>query len=318
MNLKIKFVDFWPGFDVRQNIFVDILSAEYNVVISDHPDYLIYSVFGFKNLEYESCVRIFYTGESFTPDFNMCDYAIGFDILDFGDRYIRIPLYMLYGIEKLAVAKQIEPELVLNRKFCSFVVSNPGSPMRNRFFKLLSEYKQVDSGGRYENNIDGPVNDKISFISNYKFNIAFENCCYDGYTTEKLIEPMFVNTLPIYWGNRKVENDFNLKSFINASDYPSLEALVARIVELDKNDEEYLAVLLEPWLKNHNSLNWKERLLAFFANIFNKPLEEQKYLTSFGYSQNYRDEMKLMFRLMSNKMIYRKQREKWNPLNWFK
>ena len=63
------------------------------------------------------------------------------------------------------------------QKFCSMVVSNAqvSNPIRERFFRLLSEYKQVDSGGRLWNNVGGPVADKQKFISGCKFNIAFEN-----------------------------------------------------------------------------------------------------------------------------------------------
>ena len=201
---------------------MELLSKKYDVEVSDDPDYLIYSIFGYENLQYDSCVKIFYVGENITPDFNLCDYAIGFDLMEFGDRYMRLPYYVLYDIEKLATPKIIDPETVLNRKFCSFVVSNANaSPERNRFFHLLSEYKKVDSGGRFENNIGGPVENKREFISQYKFNIAFENSMRDGYTTEKILEPMIVNSLPIFWGNRKEGLDFNPNSFIDASDYPS-------------------------------------------------------------------------------------------------
>lgn len=37
-----------------------------------------------------------YTGENQVPDFNICDYAIGFHYIYFQDRYIRFPLYHFY------------------------------------------------------------------------------------------------------------------------------------------------------------------------------------------------------------------------------
>lgn len=90
--IKIKFVDFYAGFDKEHNEFIDVLSDFYNVVQCEDPDYIIYSGFGNDHLKYD-CIRIFFTGECITPDFNECDYAIGFDRLTFGDRYARIPLY---------------------------------------------------------------------------------------------------------------------------------------------------------------------------------------------------------------------------------
>ena len=41
------------------------------------------------------------------------------------------------------------------------------------------------------------------------FTIAFKNDSYPGYTTEKIYEPMYVNSLPIYSGNPLVYRDFN-------------------------------------------------------------------------------------------------------------
>lgn len=312
-TIKVKFVDFWKGFDPCNNFLLDILKQRYHIELSESPDYLIFSVFGFTNLNYERCVKIFYTGENLTPDFNICDYAIGFDYLSFGDRYIRLPLYAVYGIEKLASPKVIDKEKVLKRKFCSYVVSNNiGAPERNRFFHLLSEYKKVDSGGRWENNVGGPVPDKLDFIKDYKFNIAFENSMYDGYTTEKIMEPMLVNSLPIYWGNRLINRDFNPASFINVSNFPSLEAAVEHIVMLDNNDDMYLSILSEPWFNDENYLDWKERFFYFFDNIFNRSINECKYLTPYGFCRHYRNQLR------SARLLKQRFRQLRNPLKWFR
>lgn len=310
-TIKVKFVDFWENFDPRHNFIADIISKKYRIELSDAPDYLIFSVFGYENIDYHNCTKIFYSGENITPDFNICDYAIGFNFLSFGDRYIRMPFYTAYGVRQLAAPKVIVPEVVLNRKFCSFVVSNAkGAPERERFFQLLSEYKQVDSGGRYKNNVGGPVPDKNDFIKNYKFNIAFENSMCDGYTTEKIMEPMLVNSVPIYWGNKLIDRDFNPASFVNVSNYSSQEEAVEHIVRLDQNDDEYLSLLSAPWFNEENYLNWEEQLIAFFDNIFEKPLSESRYIPTHGYIQTYQYRL---HRMMRDKLF----RKRINPLKWF-
>lgn len=310
-TIKVKFVDFWENFDPRHNFIADIISKKYRIELSNAPDYLIFSVFGYENIDYHNCTKIFYSGENITPDFNICDYAIGFNFLSFGDRYIRMPFYTAYGVRQLAAPKVIVPEVVLNRKFCSFVVSNAkGAPERERFFQLLSEYKQVDSGGRYKNNVGGPVPDKNDFIKNYKFNIAFENSMCDGYTTEKIMEPMLVNSVPIYWGNKLIDQDFNPASFVNVSNYSSLEEAVEHIVRLDQNDNEYLSLLSAPWFNEENYLNWEEQLIAFFDNIFEKPLSESRYIPTHGYIQTYQYRL---HRMMRDKLF----RKRINPLKWF-
>lgn len=249
-NIKIKFVDFYKGFNKENNEFVEVLSQKYNVIQTDEPDYIIYSCFGYEHLKYD-CIRIFYTGECITPNFNECDYAIGFDRLEFSDRYIRIPLYMLFQYKKdyMGLRKRsafTNDDLKCKSEFCSFVYSNCfAQDKRTEMFDKLSQYKKVNSGGRYRNNIGGAVADKKEFQSKHKFSIAFENTSYDGYSTEKIVEAFAARTIPIYYGDPRIAEDFNPKSFVNCHDFTSLEAVIERIKEIDCNDKLYLEMINE-------------------------------------------------------------------------
>lgn len=292
IKLKIDFVDFYDNFNKIDNFIMRTLRLKYDVEISDNPDYLFFSTFGYKHLHY-SCVKIMFIGENIAPDFNLCDYALAFDYIQFGDRYMRLPLYCTYECFSSIADKQKKQQtedFLLNRKFCSIVVSNNrhSSPLRERFFRLLSEYKQVDSGGKMWNNVGGPVVDKLLFLRKYKFNIAFENSSVLGYTTEKIMEPMTVNTLPIYWGNPLVDKDFNPESFVNVHNFPSMEDAVQYIVDLDNDDVKYLQMLHAPRILEPMIKDWQENLLAFLSNIIDKPLNEAKYLTSYGHQKIYR------------------------------
>lgn len=164
-KIKINFEDFYPGFKKDDNLIISILRKKYDIEISENPDYLFFGCFGYNFLKYK-CIRIFYTGEDVSPDFNFCDYAIAFDDINFGDRYRRFPLCVSCENYPLALQKHNFTQAELNKKqrFCNFVYSNSNAnPKREQFFKQLSEYKKVDSGGRYLNNIDGPVADKHEF-----------------------------------------------------------------------------------------------------------------------------------------------------------
>lgn len=44
-TIKIDFQDFWEGFDKEKNYFIDTLRETYDVVISNKPDFMFYSVF---------------------------------------------------------------------------------------------------------------------------------------------------------------------------------------------------------------------------------------------------------------------------------
>lgn len=289
-TIKIDFVDFWPGFNKQDNLFYSLLTQSYNVEISDNPDYIFYSVFGYRHLEYKKeVIRIFYTGENITPNFSMCDYGIGFDYISFGERYLRLPIYALYrdSYRKLYDRSFVSDEELLDRGFCSFVVSNKkySNPIREEFFSSLSKYKKVDSGGRLYNNIGGPVADKIKFISGYKFNIAFENSSMDGYTTEKIVEAFAADTVPLYWGNRLVDKEFDNKSFVNLHSFKNINEAIDYIVWLDRNDSEYLRVLKHQCLAIETSSYEEQigKLKNFLCNIFGKDLYEAKKIPFYGY-----------------------------------
>ena len=271
-RIKIAFADFWSSFNTNDNYFTRLLSRRFEVDIASDPDYLIYSCFGKQHLKF-SGIRIFYTGENVRPDFKTCDYAFTFDNLNHPEHY-RLPLYGLNRPER-AIKGPLDCDRILREKtrFCNFIYANPRCRKRNNFFYKLSKYKQVDSGGRLWNNIGGPVRHKHGFQKYYKFSIAFENASYPGYTTEKIFHPMVVNSLPVYWGNPQVSLDFNPQSFLNYFDYGSDEALIDRIIELDRDDEKYLQYHRQSWYHGNrvNAYVAPENVLAQFETIFNTP-----------------------------------------------
>ena len=89
-KIKVKFVDFQSSLIEDNNFFIDSLKKNFEVEISDDPDYLFFGAYGFKHLDYD-CVRIMWTIENYVPDFNIADYALAYDYIEFGDRYLRFP-----------------------------------------------------------------------------------------------------------------------------------------------------------------------------------------------------------------------------------
>ncbi len=249
MKLKIFFTDFWPDFNPTNNFFWNILSGVYELELSKDPDILFFSLFGKENKKF-NCLKIFFTGENYKP--SIYDAHLSISYYKESERNIRYPLYLFYhNIRDLQYKR--EPEVIHNdkKKFCCFIVSNNSCKKRNDFFNKLSKYKKVDSGGKFLNNIGYRVEDKMSFIKEYKFIIAFENISFKGYTTEKILEAMLGECVPIYWGNKLIYEDFNTKSFINVHDFSNLNDVVEKIIQLDNDDNEYLKILKEPWLNNN-------------------------------------------------------------------
>lgn len=307
-RIKIGFLGFWSHFVKDEFIGTVALRRNYDVEImadAKDADYVFYSVMDDEHwfLPPEK-IKIFYTGENLCPDFNACDYAIGFEWLDYGDRYIRLPNY--YGTPyyrgqtarfekryKESLSDEELRHLARDRRFCSFVVSNGGgNSIRKQLFDTLSQYKNVDSGGRWINNVGGPVEDKIVFESGHKFSIACENSSHPGYTTEKIVEAFAARTIPIYWGDPAICKVFNPKAFINVMDYPSVDAVVQRVKELDKDEDAYIAMLREPALLNPDEYSialQMDRMADFMQQIVEQPLDKaQRYNREF-WGQRYRD-----------------------------
>ncbi|RDU64914.1 alpha-1,3-fucosyltransferase, partial [Helicobacter didelphidarum] len=214
----MRVVDWWDE-DTQENFynnyFIKLLQEKFDIIYSNEPDFIIYSPFHRdEHLKYD-CVRIFYTGENVRTDWNIADYAIDFDYMEFGDRHFRYPYFLLRGYKNLWNKHLVDKKDIESKtKFCGFVVSNEASPftdIRKTFFEKLSEYKKVDSGGRWKNNVGYKVDNKIEWLKDYKFNICFENSSYPGYLTEKLFDAFEANCIPIYWG------DTSLRGYKNFS-----------------------------------------------------------------------------------------------------
>jgi hypothetical protein len=240
------------------------------------------------------------------PDFKECDFSLSFDYPDYKNRNLRLPLVRWHHVERLFEKKQIEKIIGSKTKFCCMVVSNPICKERNLFFEKLSSYKKVDSGGKFSNNIGYSVDDKVKFLQDYKFVLAFENSCYPGYTTEKIIAPMFKNSLPVYWGNPNIETDFNPRSFINVHDYKSFDEAIEEIIRVDKDDKAYGKYLEQPWFANNQMPDVLE-LDYLSQKLFEaiESLRETKPVAGKYYNRVYQTVNKQKKRILSR--IMRKQ-----------
>jgi len=273
--IKLKFTDFWTGEvsgKVENNPIYKMLRRHFDVVLSDDPDFLIYDSNGYQFLKYD-CIRIFYTGENRRPNFKQCDYAFSFDY-PVSERNYRLPLYRLWrGYARLLEPRQPATADMAARKFCCFLASKP-IPTRDAFFQLLSAYRQVDAGGGLFNNISGrvPRGGEVDWMGGYKFSIVFENASHPGYTTEKILNAFLANTVPIYWGNPLVSQDFNPEAMINCHDYESFDQVVQAIRELDQDDARYLGMLSEPFLPGGEETDFcrEENIVGRFAQIFSQ------------------------------------------------
>ncbi len=242
-------------------------------------DYIIYNGIGDHVLKYPG-VRISITGENVSPNFAVADYALAFDKMTFGDRYLWFPLMRSSGNYAALTRPRPDIDDIIAQKsaFCSYVMSNTtdSAPERSQIFDALTTYKRVNSGGRWRNNVGGRVPDKLAFQSKHKFAIAFENSSTPGYLTEKFADAAAANTIPIYWGDPDIETIINPAAFINCHAFDSLDDVVARVRQIDQDDGLYRTMLAAPWFRDGIeplSLT-NETIRSFLNNIFDGEVQQ--------------------------------------------
>ena len=278
-TVRIAFVDFWPGFDAGNNMYVPLIYERYDVV-EDYinPEVVVHSVFGNEHLLYPNAVRICICGENCYPDLNVSDFAISSMRCSSDLRHLYVPVGMRYDDSDWKIPPVQSSDV--NRRFCSFIYSQDtvgkGAVLRREFCKLLmTKYKTVDCPGKVLHNMDAKElcarhgydwhRSKLVFMNRYKFNIAFENSEGDGYITEKLIDCYKANVVPIYWGSFGNVSPFPEDSMILANRYKSFEDLIARIEEIDEDSEKYLQILRANPLRNTRAYDYKKEIAEFLT-----------------------------------------------------
>lgn len=297
-NLKIAIKDI--NLDSIKNL-LEWLSEIYTIEITNKkPDFVIHSCFGHEHLKY-NCVRFAWLGENIQPDFNISDYAIGFGRINYSDRYMRIPLYRWYfpdyeslfdNNRNLIKINGIEEHFQKHR-FCTMVISNSKrGEYFDDFYSELNKYKNIDSGGKVLNNIGGAVEDKIKFLSEGKFTLAFENSSSPGYVTEKILHAFSSHTIPIYWGAPDIIQDFNHKALINCNSFRSVEEVIAEVCRLDQDQKAYIEMLEQPIFEEGKEPIWlsKKNIMSWLICVFNQTKETAYRRNIYNWGEKYQKE----------------------------
>ena len=247
-TLRVAYADFWPEWN-EENFIQPILEKHFNVVVDQkNPDVLFHSIFGgMRQTPNYRCKKVLYLGENYRAANFRSDYSISFD--PHSETNYRLPLWQVYLL--------LKPELkdrLFNRvrhekfeRFCAFTVSNPSNTIRINHFEKISEYKKVHSYGKVRTNDLSlqrlsagrywrDAKDQFFLDHPHKFMMAYENTSYPYYCTEKLMDSFLAGSLPIYWGDPKVFEDWNEDAFINI---PSYIGWMDEIKRIDQNWEYF-------------------------------------------------------------------------------
>lgn len=241
-------------------------------------------------------------GEAIAPNLSLFDYHVGFDPSGYDGRVLQ-NAYLFANRVKLDEMPLNDSLDALKEKsgFCSYIYSHgKGHPYRIHLFSRLSGYKEINSIGKHLNNTPCAIpredadwmEGSVLLKKPYKFSISCENAWYRGYSTEKILTSFLARSIPIYWGNPLIEEEYNPKAFINCHRYSSLDEVVAEIRRIDEDDDLWRSMIAEPkrlpW-QIERSQEKMEQLTSGLVEIFTSPLEQVRRKGDGLWLDNYRD-----------------------------
>jgi hypothetical protein len=307
-QVRVAFAYFWPGFAPDHfRAFFPFVYDKYDLVPSQDPEIVFYSVFAPQFRPYAdprhhapvariregNYLRVFFTGENFEPDMAACEFAMTFSALVDHPNHLRLPLWVYedrgwgFGSERLVKRADRDWEQIAREKtaFCNFVYLHE-VPYRDAIFRMLSGYKRVDAAGRWQNNMNGwtvpiapsRVAGKVEFFRRYKFTLAIENTIWPGYMTEKLVDPMFAASIPIYVGDPQAKLSFDPASYVDFTCFPTMKEMMEFVREVDNNRDLYLKMLAAPFYRENTIPDYArdETMLAFFGRIVDAALARRR------------------------------------------
>jgi hypothetical protein len=198
-RIKLDFADFWPGFVKTDNFFYNLLVQRFDVTIDDEPDFLIFSCYG-RTFRRYNCVRIFYSART-AARFLRVRFRVHVRLSRQPGPLPSAALGCSVSAPRFRSSRTSTLWRCLRAR-AAFARSSCRTPWPHQkpvLREALALQAGSISGGGFRNNVGGPVADKAAFLASRKFNIAFENSSFPGYTTEKLFDPLFVHAVPIYW-----------------------------------------------------------------------------------------------------------------------
>lgn len=133
----------------------------------------------------------------------------------------------LYGHRWREVCRQ-SPMLGLAR-----IVRRPSARM---FTRWLSDLQTRKAAVEILNSYKGMCKSKYETLSKYHFAIAYENFRIRGYITEKMLDCLFVGTIPIYWGEPEIDKWVPKECYIDRREFVNYDDLHKYLISLTEND----------------------------------------------------------------------------------
>jgi hypothetical protein len=100
------------------------------------------------------------------------------------------------------------------------------------------------------------------------------------------------NTVPIYWGNPEIADDFNPACYINANDCTDFHDPIERVREIDTDDELWCSMISQPWQTEEQVRREEaqvEEYYRFFHDLFSSSVSDAKRLSWTMHMDAYQD-----------------------------
>ena len=155
-----------------------------------------------------------------------------------------------------------------------WIVSNKvratGTGVREAYYQQLIQHIKVDVFGSAFTGRRLPYEEYYPSIASCKFYLSFENSIHRDYITEKVNGPLVAGTVPVVMGppRENYEQFIPSGSFIHVDDFPGPKALAERLLQLDRNHQEYMSYF--GWRASYRA----EPHLLSLQNEFTQPVCE--------------------------------------------
>jgi hypothetical protein len=274
--IRVAFSGFWPSFEPDDNELLNIVRhaaslAGFIVQIDySNPDLLLFSCFGEPQPnEYLGATRLLYLGENVRPDYRDTDYSLTFDMSDYCERNIYLPLWLLRSTKYCSKSSDYQPydmnQLEQPRNASGHddavvYIGNNSTPMRLEAIRELERLGvAVDCYGSQTR----PVSNKINTLLRYRYSLCFENSFTPGYVTEKIVDSFMGGSFPIYWGGAPQEI-FNLTEYFICNPYQSFASNMRDFIAW--RNSQY-RMILPPLLRQGAAAKTDANVLAGLARI---------------------------------------------------
>lgn len=289
--IKIKFEGFWPNFNYKNNNFFTYLEKNGLIeVVKANPDIVIYSEY-FKSNFNLAKKKILYYVENLPQKNWIFNYTMSYSKASITN--LNFYNFFYYPFFDEITSGKLSPKYKFlknkeKKKYINFIHSNPNGEIRNKYFSFLSKFKKIDSYGKVQNNMgilpktNFPEMQKNEILSDYKYTIAFENSFSEEYFSEKIWQPISLNSIPIYYGPKSVFNIFNKKKIIYITSILDFKKSLKVINEIDSSKDLYQEILNESIFKDDDTRIFYsyKNLSINFIQFVNKVINDHTKIDS--------------------------------------